>query len=104
MKCTNCGGDMVEQNILYCVCDSPTHVRIRNVPALVCGQCGDKAFTDATIEIFEQIRDGLHQPAGYEYVQYYDFRLLKLAPSHVEEGCAARNVGTHLPPARTSPV
>ena len=73
MKCTNCNNEMVEKVVTFCSCDANPPVIIENTPALACEVCGAKWYTDATVEVFEKIRDNLHDYAYPKIVYMVDF-------------------------------
>ena len=74
MTCTQCGGNMVEREIRFCVCNITPPIIIENVPAYVCATCGVEVFSDATMEVFEQIRDGHVPNTGTVVVSVFDFQ------------------------------
>ena len=55
MKCAFCKGDMEATVTKFIVDLGECVVIVKNVPALVCKQCGEKVFEDATMERLEQI-------------------------------------------------
>jgi len=73
MKCSRCGGEMTERVVKFCSCNAVPPILIENVPALVCGTCGGEVFSDATVEVFEKIRDGAAPRPRIELMRVYDF-------------------------------
>jgi len=53
--CALCGGKRVPGIVSYSVDVRGSVVVVRNVPATVCGQCGERWFDDATVERLERI-------------------------------------------------
>ena len=49
---------------------------IQGIPAMVCVQCGDAAFTSETVRALELVRDGRAQPTGTMKVDTYDSQAL----------------------------
>ena len=72
MTCILCEGEMRERDAVFCSCEASPLVKIENVPTLVCERCGEKAYTDTTIAVLEQIRDGLFA-SRHELVRVFDF-------------------------------
>ena len=54
-KCLMCNGDMVEQPAAYMVEIDSCILVVKNVPTLVCQQCGEKAYTDDVAAVLESI-------------------------------------------------
>nr|DAG69884.1 MAG TPA: MqsA [Caudoviricetes sp.] len=54
-KCFMCKGDMVLQHTSYMVDFGDCIVIVKNVPTLVCEQCGEKAYTDEVAAVLETI-------------------------------------------------
>lgn len=54
-KCFMCKGDMIEQRTAYMADFGDCIVIVRNVPTLVCQQCGEKAYTDEVAAVLETI-------------------------------------------------
>ena len=73
MRCTVCGGTMVEQTVRFCACDATPPLIIENVPALVCEQCGEKVFSDSTIEGFESIKGSAVPYSHTLAIHVFDF-------------------------------
>ena len=61
MKCKLCGYNMTLQNTSFCACDAQPPVRFDNVPAHVCDMCGEKAFSQETVEKIQSMRKGRGQ-------------------------------------------
>ena len=61
--CFFCKGDMEPAITKFIVDLDDVVVIVKNVPAMICKQCGEKAFDDATMERLEEIvstvRNGL---------------------------------------------
>lgn len=55
MTCFYCKGDMERTTGKFVVDLGPCVVIVRNVPALICKQCGETAYDDATMARLEEI-------------------------------------------------
>ncbi len=74
MTCSQCGGNMVEQEVRFCACNVTPPIIIENVPAYVCANCAGEVFSDATMEVFERIRDGYVPNTATYVVNVFDFQ------------------------------
>ena len=70
MTCYHCRGEMIEQKTTFMYEDNGEFWIIRNVPAYVCTQCGEKEYTQGTtrriLALLSQPprpRDIVHVPA-----------------------------------------
>ena len=79
MNCHYCHGvDTVEETTArFCACDAPSSFVVENVPASVCSQCGDKAFSAVVVETFEKIRNGEFQANDSRSVKVFDMEKLR---------------------------
>lgn len=59
MKCFYCKGDMQEQLTNYIADLDNCIIIIKNVPSLVCTQCGEKYYDNKTMKKIESILDSL---------------------------------------------
>lgn len=98
MKCFVCNGAMEEQRANFCVCSVTPPIMVSDVPTLVCGQCGEEAYSDATVAILERIRDGLEPSFRLAYLRAYDFEEL------VEHARAVRSRDLTTAAAARSPM
>ena len=57
MKCFFCKGDLEFTTTKFIVDLGDLVVIVKNVPAMVCKQCGEKSFGDETMERLEKIVD-----------------------------------------------
>lgn len=64
---------MEDRIVRFCACDANPPLMVENVPAAVCDACGEKQFSDATVEVFERIRDGDVGRTGATLMRLYDF-------------------------------
>ena len=55
MKCFFCKGELEKTTTKYIVDLGDCVVIVKNVPAMVCRQCGEKSFDDETMERLEII-------------------------------------------------
>ncbi len=55
MKCFFCKGNAVESTTKFIVDLGPCVVIVKNVPALVCTQCGEASFSDDVAKQLERI-------------------------------------------------
>ena len=56
--CTRCGGTMVERLVRFSVADASPPFFVDDTPALVCENCGERAYADATVAILGRVRQG----------------------------------------------
>jgi len=58
MKCMYCGGEMQRTRSTYTIDRDGYHLFIKDVPAYVCSQCGEKHFQESEVADIQQlIRD-----------------------------------------------
>lgn len=58
MKCMYCGGEMQRTRSTYTIDRDGYHLFIKDVPAYVCSQCGEKHFQESEVAVIQQlIRD-----------------------------------------------
>jgi len=62
-----------EQIVNFEVYEGAVPLLVRNVPASVCGQCGEQAFSDHVVDVLERIRDGDGPAPRLEYLYAYDY-------------------------------
>lgn len=55
MECLYCKGEMVRRRIGYTVTRQGYHLIIDDVPAWVCGQCGEVLFEEETVEAIQSM-------------------------------------------------
>lgn len=72
-RCYRCGGDMVPGTTRYVYTDGDQTVIIDRVPAIICGQCGERAFAATTVDEITRIVRERPQAARYLAVSVYDF-------------------------------
>lgn len=74
MKCFFCKGDMERTTTKFIVDLGECVVIVKNVPAMVCKQCGEKSFDDETMERLEEIVDSVRNSLVREVaiVEYTD--------------------------------
>lgn len=61
MNCLLCKGDLEEKRTTFMSDLGGTIVIIKNVPSLVCTQCGEAYYDDETMERIERIIDYLRE-------------------------------------------
>ncbi len=61
MNCFFCKGNLVEQNTNFMADIDNCFIIVKNVPSLVCTQCGEVAYTDQVSARLEQIVHSLCQ-------------------------------------------
>ena len=61
MKCMHCKGEMERKTVPYSVDRKGYHLYIREIPALVCSQCGEKYFDEHEVEDIQSIIKTLEQ-------------------------------------------
>jgi len=58
MKCPVCGGPMKDAIVNFCSCEAERHATlVEDVPARVCGQCGEQWFSEQTLERLKLAQD-----------------------------------------------
>ena len=71
MKCSFCKAKMVQKQTTFMIEINKTVIVIRNVPSLVCEQCGEVAYSDEVYAKLEKIvaslRDSITEVAITEY-------------------------------------
>lgn len=74
MKCFFCKGDLEATTTKFIVDLGDLVVIVKNVPAMVCKQCGEKSFDDETMERLEKIVDAVRNSLIREVaiVEYTD--------------------------------
>ena len=74
MKCFFCKGTLEENTTKFIVDLGECVVIVKNVPAMVCKQCGEKSFDDETMEQLEKIVDAVRNSLVREVaiVEYTD--------------------------------
>ena len=87
---------MEAQNVRFCVQNATPPIMVENVPAHVCVRCGGEVFDDATVEVFERIRDGRASMPKMGIVRVFDFdRARRGQPTVVNGGRATVLLGTN---------
>lgn len=72
-QCAFCQGDLEEQTITYPTEYEGRVLIVRNVPALVCKQCGEQLFRPEVTEKLQQIVWGKAPHQTTVQVDSYDF-------------------------------
>ena len=75
MKCFYCKGDMEKQLTNYIADLDNCIIIIKNVPSLVCTQCGEKYYDNNTMKKIESILDSLENIITEVAVVNYDNNL-----------------------------
>lgn len=55
MKCMLCGGEMERKNVPYSVDRQGYHLYMREIPAYVCSQCGERYFGEEEVEKIQEV-------------------------------------------------
>src|SRR5713226_8346539 len=76
VRCHVCGGEMVHAQVTYCFCDEQHPFIVRDVPALVCQSCGERAYSTQTLADLERVRDGQAVPSRLMNVPVYSLSSL----------------------------
>jgi YgiT-type zinc finger domain-containing protein len=58
MTCWLCRGSLEQRTTTYCVRVGSTPIVVRDVPAEVCGQCGEAVYQSFALAAIARIRDG----------------------------------------------
>lgn len=67
MKCLYCGGEMKKSISSYTVDRKGYHLFIKEIPAYVCTQCGEKYFDEDEVEAIQKLIQKIE--AGIEEVR-----------------------------------
>jgi len=73
MICHKCGGRMENQTVRFCACEANPPLFVDNTPAFVCRQCGERVYSDETMEALERILQGQVTARGVQFVASYQF-------------------------------
>ena len=72
MKCLYCGGETKNAKVAYTADRGDFHLFIRDIPAHVCVQCGEKLFDEEEVkaiqELIKQIELGIESIRARELV------------------------------------
>ncbi len=55
MTCLHCGGQLERATTTYAATRKGFHLILDDVPAWVCGQCGEPLFDEATVEAIQRM-------------------------------------------------
>ena len=66
--CWFCGGEVVERRVTVTRQRDGRVVVIENIPAEVCGDCGERVFLPEQVEKMERILRGEEEPETYQRV------------------------------------
>ncbi len=55
MKCLYCGGEMERSMSTYTVDRKGYHLFIKEIPAYICTQCGEKYFDEEEVEAIQKL-------------------------------------------------
>lgn len=72
MKCFMCKGDMINKNTNYILDLDRSIIIIKNVPSLVCDQCGEVFYENEIMKRIEKIIDIFKNALTEIAVVYYD--------------------------------
>lgn len=67
MKCLYCGGEMEKSTSSYTVDREGYHLFIKEIPAYICTQCGEKYFDEEEVEAIQKMIQTVE--AGIEEVR-----------------------------------
>ncbi len=75
MRCYVCHGvDTYEDRVTrFCACDAPEPFIVENVPAKVCSQCGEKAYSAEANTALEKVSNGYAKPTNGWFIPVFDF-------------------------------
>lgn len=79
MKCLICKGKMEEKLITYDVRTEDQLIVLKNVPALVCKQCGETLFTPETVDKIVAVAKGKVKSRTTLTVPVIEFGKVKVA-------------------------
>ena len=55
MRCLFCGGEMGKKSVAYTVDRDGYHLFIKEIPAYVCSQCGEKFFEEKEVDAIQNM-------------------------------------------------
>jgi YgiT-type zinc finger domain-containing protein len=61
MKCIFCKGEMEKKRVAYTIDRKGYHLFIKEVPAHVCRQCGEKYFEEKEVDAIQQMLEKLEE-------------------------------------------
>jgi YgiT-type zinc finger domain-containing protein len=61
MKCLLCSGEMEKSTVSYTVDRKGYHLFIKNIPAYVCSQCGEKYFMEKETKAIQNMIKALEE-------------------------------------------
>ncbi|TAN41519.1 MAG: YgiT-type zinc finger protein [Nitrospirae bacterium] len=61
MKCLQCNGEMEKGTVPYSVDRKGYHLYLRDIPAFVCSQCGEKYFPEDEVDAIQSVIKTLEQ-------------------------------------------
>lgn len=70
---------MEERAVTFGVCEGEWPVRVDNVPAMECCQCGEKVFGPEAMRVMGMIRDGKPNPMAIRSLYVYDYEKARAA-------------------------
>lgn len=79
MICIMCGGNLEHKNITYKTGQGDNVLIVKNVPALVCSQCGESYFNNDVCSDMEKIEAEARNSATEMYITTYRTVTAKVA-------------------------
>ena len=73
MACDLCGGPVVQREVSYTAQLNGKFVIVENVPAKVCGQCGESLFSPDTVERLQKTAWEQKSPVRILETPVFDF-------------------------------
>lgn len=73
MKCEICGSPMNEQMVTYTIQLDDKLVVVEHVPAKVCGQCGERLYSPATVDRLQKTVWEQRSPSRMLQTPVFDF-------------------------------
>lgn len=61
MKCLLCKGEMEKGTVSYTVDRNGYHLFIKEIPAYVCSQCGEKYFEEKEVDSIQNMIEALEE-------------------------------------------
>lgn len=73
MKCDTCGGNFDNRDVTYRIELGGRLIVVENVPARVCGQCGETYFSGPTVERIQKTAWEQQSPSRVIETAVFDF-------------------------------
>lgn len=73
MSCYKCGGDLEDTTVEFAALNATPSLLVANVPAEACVSCGERIYSNETLDVLEKLRTGLAAVARPKILLEYDY-------------------------------